>query len=73
MAKPDYTVRWCKVSQEYVARTTSNAEVTGHSRSPCYALLALVVKVRELEGKALRTAKKGKALTAKKKRKPKRS
>lgn len=60
MAKPDYTVRWCKVTQEYVARTTKNPEVTGHSRDPSYALLALVLKVRQVEGKHV----------AKKKRRP---
>jgi hypothetical protein len=49
MAKADYTVRWCKVTQEYVARETGNPEVTGHSRDPGYALMALLTKVRELE------------------------
>jgi hypothetical protein len=49
MAKPQYTVVWCKVSGEYVARSSGNADVTGHSRDPGYALTALLTKVRELE------------------------
>lgn len=48
-AKADYTVRWCKVTQEYVARSSKDPEVTGHSRDPGYALMALLTKVRELE------------------------
>src|SRR5262245_56387262 len=58
MAKPDFTVRWCKISQEYVARSNRNLDVTGHSRDPGYALAALLTKLRELEGQA-RTEKVG--------------
>jgi hypothetical protein len=42
------------VAQEYVARETGNPDVTGHSRDPGYALLALLTKVRELKAEPVK-------------------